>query len=66
MKRFVLGCVFAAILLAQSAPDVNGKWMGTLDAGAQKLRLALDIENGQGAMISLDQGSARLPIKKLG
>jgi pimeloyl-ACP methyl ester carboxylesterase len=65
MNRITIGCIVASILLAQSGPDVNGKWLGTLEAGSQKLRLALDIENGQGAMISLDQGAARLPIKKL-
>jgi alpha/beta superfamily hydrolase len=65
MKLVTFGCIFASILLAQPATQVNGKWMGTLEAGPQKLRLALDVENGQGAFISVDQGSARLPIKKL-
>jgi pimeloyl-ACP methyl ester carboxylesterase len=65
MKLVTFGGIFASILLAQPATQVNGKWMGTLEAGPQKLRLALDVENGQGAMISIDQGSARLPIEKL-
>jgi pimeloyl-ACP methyl ester carboxylesterase len=64
MRPVIFGSFCSALLLAQAA-DVNGKWMGTLDTGTQKLRLALEIENGAGAMISLDQGSTRLPIVKL-
>jgi hypothetical protein len=65
MKQVIFGCIFASLLLAQPASQMNGKWMGTLEAGPQRLRLALDVENGEGAMISIDQGSARVPIKKI-
>jgi fermentation-respiration switch protein FrsA (DUF1100 family) len=50
--------------LAQAPAAISGNWLGTLNAGGQKLRLALQIENGAGAMISLDQGMAKLPIKQ--
>lgn len=51
--------------MAQTPASISGNWLGTLDAGSQKLRLALQIENGTGSFISLDQGSAKMPIKQL-
>jgi hypothetical protein len=65
MVHFATFLLLGAALLAQTPPSASGNWLGTLNAGGQKLRLALQIENGSGAMISLDQGSAKMPIKQL-
>jgi hypothetical protein len=62
----LIGCfLLGTTLLAQTPTAISGNWLGTLNAGGQKLRIALQVENGGGAMISLDQGSAKLPIKQL-
>ncbi len=62
MTRLIGFLLFETALVAQT---ISGNWLGTLSAGGQKLRLALQIEDGGGAIISLDQGSAKLPIQKL-
>lgn len=49
--------------------DIDGDWQGALDAGGQKLRLALHIvtdENGLAAkMDSLDQNAMGLPVSTI-
>src|SRR3954463_2427659 len=52
---------------AQPAPSLEGNWQGTLDAGIQKLRLALHVSrSAQGAPAatfdSLDQGAMGIPL----
>lgn len=69
MKRFILAIFCAAALVAQPPPIV-GKWMGTLDAGSQKLRLGLNVsQNGSGALSatldSIDQGAMGLPVDEI-
>src|SRR5262249_22781878 len=59
--------VFAGQILGQvPAKGLEGSWQGTLDAGGQKLRLALTISKSadgvySGKLDSLDQGST-IPI----
>src|SRR4051794_32112784 len=65
MVRFASWFVLGAALLAQTPAPISGNWLGTLEAGPQKLRLALQIENGSGSMISVDQGGAKMPFKQL-
>ena len=49
--------------------DIDGDWMGTLDAGAVKLRVAFHITNtGDGltaTMDSIDQGTSGIPVTKV-
>lgn len=51
---------------AQSAADVQGSWLGTLDAGGVKLRVAFAISNAErgltATMDSLDQGAKGIPV----
>src|SRR5260221_9783626 len=61
--------LFASIGTAQPLPSKNleGQWTGTLDAGGQKLRLAITItknaEKLTGTLDSLDQpGANGIPI----
>lgn len=46
--------------------DIEGQWSGTLDTGAQQLRLTLKLANGAdgatGTIVSVDQGNAEIPI----
>lgn len=46
--------------------DMEGQWSGTLDTGAQQLRLTLKLANGAegatGTIISVDQGNSEIPI----
>ena len=47
--------------------ELEGSWEGTLDAGAQKLRLLLKLANGAGGgpatgtLVSIDQGNVEIP-----
>ena len=51
---------------AQSTADVQGTWLGTLDAGGVKLRVAFAISNAASGltatMDSLDQGTKGIPV----
>ncbi|MCC5995781.1 MAG: alpha/beta hydrolase [Oceanicaulis sp.] len=53
----------------ETAGSFDGAWRGTLQIGAQSLRLELVLEQGedgwQGALISLDQGAAELAMTTL-
>jgi hypothetical protein len=56
-----------SLAAAQAPRTLSGKWEGTLDVGAAKLRLALDVATGAdgkpaGTLTSLDQGNAVIPI----
>lgn len=63
---FLLG--FSSQALAQApAKGIEGSWQGTLDVGGTKLRLVLKVtKSDAGAysaeLISLDQGSATIPV----
>src|SRR5688572_28481216 len=66
--RSVLRSVFVLLfaLAASAAEPIEGLWQGTLNAGAQKLRLALRIEMKPGGLAgtleSIDQGSGEMPL----
>ncbi len=55
--------------LLETAAGFDGAWRGTLQIGAQSLRLELVLEEGEGgwrgALISLDQGAAQLAMTTL-
>lgn len=58
---------FTGTLSARSATGVTGNWVGTLDAGAAKLRVQFRISAGAGGgltakMDSLDQGASDIPV----
>ena len=64
MKKYILTAFF---LLTISAQDITGAWQGTLEAGANKLRLIVDITKsptGQctANMLSIDQASDAIPV----
>ncbi|HEX6087943.1 MAG TPA: alpha/beta hydrolase [Thermoanaerobaculia bacterium] len=52
---------------ASAQPSIEGTWLGTLNAGPQKLRLSVTLtRNGMalaGTMNSLDQGSGEMPLR---
>ena len=63
----VLVGVAMSISAPAAAQDAVGDWIGTLDAGGAKLRLAVHIQRGPdgslaGTMDSLDQGSFGIPL----
>ena len=57
----------AALVLASDPPGFDGTWLGTLEAGPARLRLALHLNqtpSGLSASLdSLDQGAMALPAK---
>lgn len=67
MGRYILGSILSiSAALAQPA-SFDGHWMGTLDAGAVQLRIALHIEKDAsgaltGKMDSIDQGANGIPL----
>jgi pimeloyl-ACP methyl ester carboxylesterase len=54
---------------AAKASDIDGSWLGTLDAGGQKLRLLVQITNTpeglHASLNSLDQGSGAIPVSSI-
>ncbi|MEN3326503.1 MAG: uncharacterized protein V7638_1310 [Acidobacteriota bacterium] len=67
---FILIITSAAAAAAQvAAPDIEGNWFGTLDAGGAKLRVALKIKKSGDSytakLDSLDQGANDLPIDSI-
>ncbi|HOB53786.1 MAG TPA: alpha/beta fold hydrolase [Acidobacteriota bacterium] len=69
----IIGWILCLIGIAAAAPGAGapdalaGEWAGTLQAGPQRLRLvfqlqAADAGGWTGAVISVDQGNARIPI----
>ena len=58
----LLGCTS----IAAEPPKPTGLWLGTLSVGPVKLRLALDITDGEGKLsaklISIDQGRVTIPL----
>ena len=49
--------------------ELEGQWSGTLEAGGQQLRLTLKLAGGAdgatGSIVSLDQGTAEIPIESI-
>jgi uncharacterized protein len=66
MRLSVLLATALVCASAQRTPDLSGTWLGTLEAGPMKLRLALHIERAEGGfkgtMDSLDQGANGIPL----
>jgi pimeloyl-ACP methyl ester carboxylesterase len=52
---------------ASAEPPIEGTWLGTLNAGAQKLRLSVTLTRSgmalAGTLNSLDQGSGEMPLQ---
>jgi pimeloyl-ACP methyl ester carboxylesterase len=47
----------------QAAFTYEGDWSGVLDVGSAQLRLVLEVRGDEAALISLDQGGARMPLE---
>lgn len=66
MKAIVLALLSAGLLLAQ---DFTGTWLGTLEAGAVKLRIGLVVtgapEKLTANLVSLDQGYSQIPVQSV-
>jgi len=66
----VLALASVVLASAQTPEGLAGKWEGALQAGPQKLRLILEVSKASdgafyiGTLVSVDQGSARIPIDK--
>jgi len=61
--------LFALLAGSCSAQAIEGNWLGTLDAGAVRLRLAIHIVRGKNGELSakldsLDQGANGIPVQK--
>jgi uncharacterized protein len=68
--RPILALALAQLAAAQGGPGAVGNWLGTLDAGPVKLRLALKVEKTadgslSAALDSLDQGAKGLPVSSI-
>jgi pimeloyl-ACP methyl ester carboxylesterase len=68
--RSVLLLILTQLVMAQGGPGVEGNWMGTLNAGAVRLRIALKVvkapDNSLSAKFtSLDQGGTELPVARI-
>ena len=65
MRILAILAVSAAVLSAQPA-SFEGDWTGTLDAGAMKLRIGLNVKSQDGkvsaAFDSIDQGAFGIPL----
>ncbi len=67
MSRWFLFLLAATLASAQGGPGVVGNWMGTLNAGPMKLRVALKVAKAADGSLSatfasLDQGARDLPV----
>ena len=66
MLLFLLG-LSCQVFAQTQAKDFEGSWEGTLDTGAQKLRLVVTVTKSDtgaytGKLVSLDQNNAEIPI----
>src|SRR5260370_17280969 len=62
--------VAAQLGMAQGGPGIAGNWLGTLEPGAVKLRLAVKVAKGADGSLSakldsLDQGANDLPVSSI-
>jgi|SRR5579871_430338 len=64
--EFHRGTVAKVVPKPAKPSDIDGDWLGTIDAGAAKLRLAFHITNTEdgltATMDSLDQGAKGIPV----
>ena len=70
MKKLILGCLLLGAGLVTGSEKVVGVWEGTLDSGAQKMRLILKVEVSEagklgGTVTSVDQGNVVMPIDRM-
>ncbi|MGC2238620.1 MAG: alpha/beta fold hydrolase [Pyrinomonadaceae bacterium] len=74
MKNLLLTIVFiilcSSAIFAQSNATIEGNWLGTLDAGAVKLRIVLKVSKASDGSLtakfdSIDQGATDLEIDKI-
>jgi pimeloyl-ACP methyl ester carboxylesterase len=68
--RWIVLLAAPLLAAAQGAPGLAGNWLGTLDTGATKLRVALKISKApdgalSGTLDSLDQNANDLPLAGL-
>jgi hypothetical protein len=68
--RSTLLLALSQLVMAQGGPGVEGNWLGTLNAGAVRLRLALKVakapDNSLAAKFtSLDQGATELKVAQI-
>jgi fermentation-respiration switch protein FrsA (DUF1100 family) len=68
--RSILLLAAAQMAMAQGGPSIEGNWLGTLDAGAVKLRLVLKVAKTEAGslsatMDSLDQGAKDMPVSSI-
>lgn len=68
--RLILSALILAGMALAQAPSAVGDWQGTLEAGAQKLRLVFHIQKGESdtltaTMDSLDQGAMGIPVNSV-
>lgn len=69
-RWFLLLAALAVVPAQTPAPSIVGSWMGVLETGGPKLRIALHVsENALGGleakMDSLDQGARGIPVAKV-
>jgi CubicO group peptidase (beta-lactamase class C family) len=65
-----LSLLSLTLAFAQTAPKIDGIWLGSLSAGGQTLRVQVHTQTGAsgqqtGSLDSLDQGAMGLPCEKL-
>jgi hypothetical protein len=63
----LVAAILSPAIRAQPTPNLSGQWEGTLETPAGSLRLLLDVTRTTdgillGALTSLDQGNARIPL----
>lgn len=66
---FVFMILCSSSIFAQNAATIEGNWLGTIDAGAVKLRIALKVSKSADGFTakfdSIDQGASDLSIDKI-
>ncbi|MET0754102.1 MAG: alpha/beta fold hydrolase [Pyrinomonadaceae bacterium] len=66
---FVFIILCSSAVLAQNTASIEGNWLGAIDAGAVRLRIALKVsksgDNFTAKFDSIDQGAADLEIDKI-
>ena len=70
LSAFILIITLGLVVAAQVAtPNIEGNWLGALDAGGVKLRIVLKIQRSENSYAakfdSLDQGASDLPIDSI-
>lgn len=55
----------ALLLLLTQTKSIDGIWLGTLDLGAKKLRIAVTVKGTEATLNSLDQNSGEMPLSNV-